>query len=195
MKIAIVGAGASGLTAYLYLVKHIPQPPAPSPPHKIIIYESHTIERRKRGIGSAEIPLVGAGLGISPNGMNVLFDLDESLHREVRAKGFSATKFVFQNGRGWSLGSSNTVHDFGSRLEPTIMISRADVLESLFERIPEGVVKVQTITKVLDSQEQQAVIEFADGSSESFDLVVGADGVRSKIRDAILGEAYRAQYK
>jgi 2-polyprenyl-6-methoxyphenol hydroxylase-like FAD-dependent oxidoreductase len=195
MQIAIIGAGVSGLTSYLFLVKNLPNPPAPSPPHEYVVYESHSISDRKKGEGSSEIPLIGSGLGIAPNGMNVLYELDKKLHDEVQARGFPTTQIDFKNGRGWHLGSSQGTYDYADRTEAMLMVSRQDIMESCFEHFPKDLIVHATVSRVIKADKDgKPTIEFADGASRSFDLVIGADGVWSKARSAILEEDYAAYY-
>ncbi len=40
-----------------------------------------------------------------------------------------------------------------------------------------------------------AHVEFEDGTVETCDLLVGADGLRSKSRDALFGEEYSPSYE
>ena len=91
MKIAIAGGGICGLSTYLFLVKNLPRPPPPSPPHTYVIYEAYETPRKKERVpGTAEIdvPLIGGGIGVGPNGMKVLRDLSSKIHADVVAQGF-----------------------------------------------------------------------------------------------------------
>lgn len=50
--------------------------------------------------------------------------------------------------------------------------------------------KLESLSEFTDSESTSSKVKatFADGSVEIVDIVVGADGVRSKVRDHILGE-------
>lgn len=45
----------------------------------------------------------GGDLGISPNGMRILHNLDPALHDAVAAQGLPVSHFVFRGENGWIL--------------------------------------------------------------------------------------------
>ncbi|HWU60962.1 MAG TPA: FAD-dependent monooxygenase [Ensifer sp.] len=55
-------------------------------------------------------------------------------------------------------------------------------------------VKLGTTAVVIRNGPDGATLEFSDGSTADYDLVVGADGIYSKLRDALWGEQYRAKF-
>src|ERR1700744_2590556 len=98
VKIIIIGAGISGLSSYLFLLKHL-RSNAPSPDtYQIKIYEAYDIHastfnatlagtingERITALPTGETePIftpqaIGSGIGISKNGLNVLARLDEA---------------------------------------------------------------------------------------------------------------------
>jgi 2-polyprenyl-6-methoxyphenol hydroxylase-like FAD-dependent oxidoreductase len=95
MKIVILGAGISGCTVYLELQKHLPKPSGPEASHEITIYEAYSTDldvtpeqRQKNEDTHSSTLVVGGGLGISANGLNVLRHLDEDLLREIVRNGY-----------------------------------------------------------------------------------------------------------
>src|SRR5689334_22809127 len=125
MKIIIVGAGISGLSTYLFLQKHLPDPSR----HSITIYEAYDVDNsnnrpNQAGAGAeAEEPetddtsapavfaptAIGNGLGLAANGLNVLRRLDTSLFDEVMRRGHPVTKWEISCARGWRLADFNLV--------------------------------------------------------------------------------------
>ncbi|MGP1358817.1 FAD-dependent monooxygenase, partial [Roseicyclus sp.] len=67
-------------------------------------------------------------------------------------------------------------------------IHRADLLDALRAQLPEGVLCLGREAVSLEPGGAQAVLGFADGTREAFDLVVGADGIHSVVRTALWGE-------
>ncbi|KXX81435.1 Salicylate hydroxylase [Madurella mycetomatis] len=202
MKIIIVGAGISGLATYLYLRKNLPDPPSPEPPHSIHIYESH----RPRASGapvpsdtdafealSTSTAIVGGGLGVSPNGMRVLRDLDPEIHKAVTEQGFPCEHFIFMGQNGWTLGVQKTSDRGGyegpqGQAEVCVSSTRHGLWACLMAAVPKGVVQYRKVSRVETKEGGVKVLVFEDGGEEECDLLIGADGVKSTVREALFGE-------
>src|SRR4051812_36478243 len=66
---------------------------------------------------------------------------------------------------------------------PYLAIHRAGLLDVLARALPDGVVELgRRVTGV-----SQDGVEFADGSRADVDAVIGADGIHSVVREAVLG--------
>ncbi|ORY12829.1 hypothetical protein BCR34DRAFT_586912 [Clohesyomyces aquaticus] len=213
MKIVIVGAGISGISTYLHLLKHLPNPSA----HTLVIYESH---KPRSSSPSAQPPadsatfdslsqstqLVGGGLGISPNGMRILLTLDKALHDAVAAQGFCVENFIFKGANGWTLGTQKTgdgkVKAIDDKEEFCIASSRHGLWETMFKHAIEvggsGAIKYRRVVSIVREANEGAgiVVKFEDGGEEMVDLVIGADGVKSVCRTALFGteEKYAPKY-
>jgi 2-polyprenyl-6-methoxyphenol hydroxylase-like FAD-dependent oxidoreductase len=76
---------------------------------------------------------------------------------------------------------------------PCIGIRRANLQTALVNGLgPEKIPFATTVT-VLDARGAAAAVQFADGTERTYDLVIGADGVRSSIRKLVFGDA-QARY-
>jgi 2-polyprenyl-6-methoxyphenol hydroxylase-like FAD-dependent oxidoreductase len=75
------------------------------------------------------------------------------------------------------------------------MIRRAVVHEALLRDIPPNAVEWEKKVKAVRETDDGVLVEFSDGGSDNADLVLGADGVRSIVREAIFGDKYPAQYE
>ncbi|KAI9748199.1 MAG: hypothetical protein M1835_001863, partial [Candelina submexicana] len=187
MRIVIVGAGISGLSTYLFFKKLLPSS------YDISIYESHRLPKRSTtsdDCAANERPeTIGAGLGVSPNGMRVLRHLDPEIYDAVVAQGYPVTEFNMRNARNWSLGCYPAK---GGRdmEEKTVMSSRQGVWDCLREKVPGDAILVgKSVELVKRKGAGKMVLTFRDGQeSEEVDLVIGADGVKSAVRKAVLGD-------
>ena len=190
MKIAIVGAGISGLSTYLFLAKFLPSPPSGRPPHSILIYDRHPAH--KRGLGVSDFSSIGGGLGLAANGMRVLRALDPEIHAAVIAKGYPTHRFQFMTSRGWILGAMELVSR-SREAEILVLIRRQVLWECIREKVPDEAVVKNGIVRVGRSESGRPVLEFDEGR-EKVDLVIGADGVWSKVREAVVGNEFVPLY-
>ena len=195
MKIVIIGAGVSGLSTYLSFRKHLPTPSPPAEPHSIRIYETYDTARGligKDGLPrgshdqSANSIGVGGGLGVVANGLKVLKRLDESLFHDVVRRGHAMHAFKMSNARGWQLASL-PVKSMDDPPFTCLMIARQELWNSLRVNVPDSAITTKTVSAVVATAgEQKSVLRFADGSpDEEFDLVIGADSLKSVVRKAM----------
>lgn len=77
-------------------------------------------------------------------------------------------------------------HEAGvdSGTPPLRVLDRARFREALRGRLPPASLRVSKTPTAIDPDPSGPVVEFADGVRERFDLVVGADGRRSRVRAA-----------
>ena len=196
MKIVIVGGGISGLALYIALQKYLGRPHASENPLEVFIYETYDASRRQSRAGRAgegqDGPLcfvseaVGGALGVSPNGMRVLGDLCENLYQAVASYGYPVSCFRIRNAYGWALGNFAAA-DKSTPPRETFLISRQVLWDCLRDRVPDHVFIRKTVSAVTCGKNQRPRVSFADDSpDEEADLVIGADGVRSVAKSAVL---------
>ena len=165
--ITILGAGIAGLATALALAGHGAQ---------VRILEQ-----------SPEITEVGAGLQISPNGLAVLDAL--GLGDRLRATGIRADAVTL---RDYRRGTKVVRLDLARYAADQIflLLHRADLIEALADAARTAGVDIQLGRQVTSVTEtgQRARLAFADGSTETQPLVIGADGLHSRLR-ATLNDA------
>jgi salicylate hydroxylase/6-hydroxynicotinate 3-monooxygenase len=70
---------------------------------------------------------------------------------------------------------------------PYLCMHRADLHEALLSVLPSGIIHLGHTLVGLHQDKGPVALTFADGSRATADLVVGADGVHSVVRDIIVG--------
>ena len=169
MQVAIVGAGIGGLTAGLCL--------AQAGVGEVTIYERATA-----------LSEIGAGIQISPNGSRVLHGL--GLGPALDAVAVRPRTGDMRRWEDWSLLSSSPLGDdvvaeYGF---PYYHVHRADLLRVLAKATSSHRVVLGRRLIGLDPAANGAVsLTFADGCTEIADVVIGADGIHSAVREALLG--------
>ncbi|MFL6416924.1 MAG: FAD-dependent oxidoreductase [Bryobacteraceae bacterium] len=136
----------------------------------------------------------GGALGLAPNGMNVLAAVD--LVQQVREASVTGSEWLFENQAGEVLASSPG-GDPARYGQPTVMITRADLHRVLVERAREEGIPIhfnKSLVTLRDIPGKSVAARFSDGNSAEGDFVVGADGIRSQVRQAIMPTAPKPVY-
>lgn len=193
MKVAIVGAGVSGLSTYLQLRKLLTPPDS----HTIAIYESQKPDHRGPSSNSNaalarpegltdSAAVVGNSILLSPNSVRLLKSIDSELYEIFRARGYVSETYTFKTARGQTLAVLPT-HDGKLPREYSISCPRYELWKCLHEVVGEDKIQYRKVVQV-DLEGRKPIVKFADGGEEDADLVIGADGVRSVVKKAIFGD-------
>ena len=167
MKIAIIGGGIGGAATACALRNK---------GFDVTVFE------QAPGFGE-----VGAGVQITPNAVKAIMGL--GLEAKLRAAAFYPQAIA---GRHWQSGRANFRIDLGEEFRahyqaPFIHIHRADLLEIFTSELPPEICHFNKRLVGLEQDASGVALQFADGSSHTADLVIGADGVRSVVRQQVFG--------
>jgi len=169
-KYVVAGAGIGGLCAALALAKRGVE---------IAVYEKSSL-----------LTEVGAGLQLSPNALHVLQSL--GIADQVKAKAFSPQSAVMRHyltGKTYfcvPLGGTAT-KKYGADY---LHIHRADLLTVLHDACEKMGVNIHLGQAIQGYQHasQNLTIQFENGESLDADLLIGADGIKSKVQACMLGQ-------
>lgn len=165
-RIAIIGGGIGGLAAGAFLRRA---------GLTATVYEQ-----------APALTEVGAGLVMAPNAVRLLRRLgamDQFLRRAVPLD----WGWEF---RRWADGGVLSVEKLSGvceRLygERTYVVHRADLVDSLRAAVPSEWVRLGARCTAVDTRKDVVLLRFADGSQVEADIVIGADGVHSVVRNAV----------
>jgi 2-polyprenyl-6-methoxyphenol hydroxylase-like FAD-dependent oxidoreductase len=130
---------------------------------------------------------VGGVLNLTPNGLDALRIV--GLGDELVRLGEPVRRMVMADSRGRTLGSLEAD-------EPSRVVWRTDLYRALRAHASALGVKVEHGKRLVGATETENVVtaRFADGTTESGDLLVGADGIRSTVRTIIDATAPGPEY-
>ncbi len=169
-RIGIVGGGIGGLTAALALLRK---------GFDVTVFEQ-----------ASELQEVGAGLQLSPNGIRVLFAL--GLEAEIRGACFEPEGKEI---RLWNTGDSWKLFDLGVESQqrygfPYFTFHRNDLHQILVKAVgaaAPGAIHLDHRFTGVDQSGGKVTLHFDGKPSATFDTVIGADGVHSKMRELLFG--------
>ena len=167
-RIAVVGGGLAGLTVAALLQRD---------GYPVAVYEQ-----------TPNFSRIGAGIILGANVAKVLRSL--GLERNFTETGIRPDAFV---SRTWDSGETLYELVFDAACEarfggPFVNIHRADLHRILQTPLAPETIRFSHRLAGLDETPAGIRLAFDNGASTEVDIVIGADGIRSRVRDAILGK-------
>ncbi|MGH3447414.1 MAG: FAD-dependent monooxygenase [Nocardioidaceae bacterium] len=169
LKVLIAGAGVAGQALGFWLTRG---------GHRVVVAERFP-EPRAYG---AQVDLRGQGIEAA-KAMGLLEQIKERLVDEA------GVAFVNAKGKPRATIMANTSGTGRQSLTSEYEIMRGDLIHFLYEATRDDVeYRFGTSVDGFEQDEAKVTARFSDGTSEDFDLLLGADGQGSRIRRAMLPE-------
>ncbi|MGO4227494.1 FAD-dependent oxidoreductase [Arthrobacter sp. YAF34] len=164
LKIAIVGAGYGGAAA----AKALSLLGA-----DVKVYEQ-----------APQMGEVGAGIGLRPATMARFrqWGIFDAIANVSSASDY----FEILTATGEPI-MKDTWPEFGEEKQ-TYLIHRRDFIEALLGVLPEGMVQLGHRLETIEDKGGRSVLTFANGETVEADLVVGADGIKSAVREHLFSD-------
>ena len=169
IRVAIIGAGLGGLAAAGALRRH---------GIEAVVYER-----------APQLGEVGAGIQLGPNAVKVLRALGiEPALRPLTAEPVNYVSLAWDDARVRYREPMKGPYaiQYGA---PYLMAHRADLHRLLCGLIPAESVRLGAQCIGVSSSNGGAAARFADGSQIEADVIVGADGINSTVRESLFGVA------
>jgi 2-polyprenyl-6-methoxyphenol hydroxylase-like FAD-dependent oxidoreductase len=174
--ILVVGAGIAGIAASIALRQQ---------GHDVTLIESRTQQR---------LVEEGLFLTLAPNGMNALKPL--GVYGRVLSAGIATKGIELLNRKGRRLALINQQHYELVYGAPSCTIIRGHLIGILLERAVEAGVCLEFGARVEGLTQSNGAVSVTCGqeNARSYDLVIGADGIKSTIRNLVFPDAPQPSY-
>jgi 2-polyprenyl-6-methoxyphenol hydroxylase-like FAD-dependent oxidoreductase len=135
---------------------------------------------------AAEMREVGAGMLLWPNAMRVLQGLE--VGAAVEEAGAVAPHLALRSARGTPLGADLAGRAAARFRAPRVMVHRGLLQAILLAALDQDVLRLGVRCVGVDQEARGVTVRLADGGTEHGDLVVGADGLHSRVRAVLVGD-------
>lgn len=134
---------------------------------------------------------IGYAIALWGNGRKILEKL--GVEHDILKEGYEIPWNVFEDREGDVLKqfTFKIFRPYG----PTVVVTRTTLHRALIKTLGEKVkLKLGTTIKEINQTPEGANVIFSNGEKDFFDLVVGADGIRSQVREMVFGKNYLKYY-
>src|SRR5215472_11598528 len=162
MRITIIGGGIGGLSVAIAL--------------RQFGYQPEVFEQ------APELRDVGAAIAVWSNAMRLLEHLGVGARVLAHAGVIKEIRWINRDGRILN----QTPLKSGDA--PSVALRRADLQSALLEQLPANSVHLGKTFVDFSLVDEGISVRFADGSSVKTDLLIGADGLHSRLRTLLIGD-------
>lgn len=168
--IGISGAGIGGLVAAIALRKL---------GKNVVVFEQ-----------AAKFARVGADINLTPNAVLALDGL--GVGAALRE---TAARPTHRISRTWDTGEETSRIEMSEAAQakygaPQLTMHRADLMTALEQALPAECVHLGKKTVAIEEGGDGITLRFADGTHHKVDVLIGADGIHSTVRTALLGQEH-----
>jgi 2-polyprenyl-6-methoxyphenol hydroxylase-like FAD-dependent oxidoreductase len=129
---------------------------------------------------------IGAGISLWPNAVRALRRL--GIGDAVETAGAPAHAASVRSWRGAQLGASITTQLQGRFGAPLVLVHRARLQEVMRRALDPGTIRLGAECATLVHDERKATVRLVDGRVERAAIVIGADGLHSRVRAALFAD-------
>lgn len=162
-KIAVIGAGLGGAATARLLQRA---------GFNVDVYEQ-----------AHEFSRIGAGIHIGPNIMKVFREM--GLEKDLIALGTEPKQWVSRDGKTADVLAIANLQEYGATY---ITVHRGDMHALQIKSLDQKKLHYGKRLEKVTQNENDVLLTFNDGTTTTVDIVIGADGINSKIREILLGE-------
>lgn len=165
-RVAVIGAGLGGLTAAILLQRAGYDP---------VVYEQ-----------ASQIARIGAGINLWPNSTRILKAL--GLEHELQKIGTTPENWInceWDTGRVYfRQPAEDWLERYGA---PHLILHRGDLQGYMINTLRPGTIQYSKSLSGVEEKSGVTRMTFRDGTTAEADIVIGADGINSVVRETLLG--------
>lgn len=167
MKISIIGGGIGGLATANALLKQ---------GFNVQVYERAKALRP-----------IGAGLTLTPNGLNSLDAIEPGIVESLKQAGSQLNTLTLKRSTGEAIASKQmtVMQQYG---QPMLNIQWSRLQAILASLLPPDIIHLNHRCIGFEQQESSVEAYFEDGKTVQSDLLIGADGINSIVRQKLIGD-------